>query len=122
MTLRGRSLVVHLAAGGAHPRGQLLFYATGDGGFPGDEALFSRMMPWGYPLAAISSAEYIAPLLDSRVADPAEISVDFSSVIASAKAALDLSPDAGVVLVGFSRGAGLAVAAALDGRLGPPSD
>jgi hypothetical protein len=120
ITLRGIPLIIHLAAGDAHQTGPLLLYATGDGGFPGDEALFSRMMPWGYPLAAISSADYIAPLMaDGRVADPRDVAADFSSIINAALDALSLPPETGVVLVGFSRGAGLAVAATLDGRLGP---
>ena len=54
VTLRGHTLAVHLAAGAAHRAGPLLLYATGDGGWPGNEALFDRMMPWGYPMAAFS--------------------------------------------------------------------
>jgi hypothetical protein len=120
INLRGNRLTIHLAAGDPHHSGPLLLYATGDGGFPGDEALFSRMMPWGYPLAAISSADYIAPLMaDGRVADPTDVAADFSSIIDSARDALSLPPVTDVVLVGFSRGAGLVVSATLDGHLGP---
>jgi len=116
--VRGHDLAVHLAAGAAHPAGPLLLYATGDGGWPGDEGLFGRMLPWGYPQAAFSSAEYVALLEGPEgVTDPADLAADYGAIIDTAEHALGIGTDAPVVLVGFSRGSGLSVAAALDAHL-----
>jgi hypothetical protein len=117
-SVRGRDLVVHLASAAAHPEGPLLLYATGDGGWPGDEALFERMRPWGYPMGAFSSADYVS-LIDGpgRVIEPGQLAADCGAIIDVALHALDLAPGTPVVLVGFSRGSGLAVAAATDGHL-----
>jgi pimeloyl-ACP methyl ester carboxylesterase len=117
-SLRGHDLTVHLASGGVHPAGPLLLYATGDGGWPGDEKLFDRMRPWGYPMGAISSADYVG-LIDGpdRVVEPSFLATDFGAILDVAIRALDLAPETRVVLVGFSRGSGLAVAAATDARL-----
>jgi hypothetical protein len=118
VSVRGRDLAVHLAAGATHPQGPLLLYATGDGGWPGDEALFGRMRPWGYPMGAFSSADYVS-LIDGpgRVIDPSQLATDCGTIVDVALHALELAPGTPVVLVGFSRGSGLAVAAATDSRL-----
>jgi len=111
--LRQSSLTVHLAppaASGARP---LIVYATGDGGWPGDERLFDRMRPWGLPMAGFNSVDYIDSIdVPSRMIEPSAVSTDLGSIIDRAIEALRLPKDQSVVLVGFSRGAGLAVAAA----------
>lgn len=118
VTLHGHALAVHVAAGSAHRAGPLLLYATGDGGWPGDEALFDRMRPWGYPMAAFSSADYVS-LLDGPggVIDPGDLATDIGVILDLAVHALKLPPDTPTVLVGFSRGSGLVVAAATDAHL-----
>lgn len=117
-SVRGRDLVVHLALGATHPGGPLLLYATGDGGWPGDETLFERMRPWGYPMGAFSSADYVS-FIDGpgRVIGPGELATDLGAIIDTALRGLDLPPGTPAVLVGFSRGSGLAVAGATDPRL-----
>src|SRR5262245_38236550 len=113
--IRQSSLTVHLAASeppGARP---LVVYATGDGGWPGDERLFDRMMPWGMPMAGFSSVDYIESIdTPNRMIEPAALANDLQVIIDSVIQALRLPKDHPVVLIGFSRGAGLAVAAATD--------
>jgi hypothetical protein len=111
--IRGHELTLHLAEGVSPATGPLLLYATGDGGYPGDEGLFERMMPWGLPMAAFSSADYIS-FIDGpgRVIAPDLLATDLQTVIGAAQSALGLPSGTRVVFVGFSRGAGLAVSAA----------
>jgi pimeloyl-ACP methyl ester carboxylesterase len=91
----------------------LIVYATGDGGWPGDERLFDRMLPFGLPMAGFSSVDYIESInTPNRMIDPAAVARDYQTVITGAIEALKLPKDQPVVLVGFSRGASLAVAAA----------
>ena len=118
--LRGKRLTVHLAQGTTNRGGPLLLYITGDGGWPGDERLFERMAPWGYPMAAIDAVDYIDSInTPDRTLKPAAVAADFHAIIRTALRGLQLPADRGAVLVGFSRGAGLAVAAATSVRVAP---
>jgi type IV secretory pathway VirJ component len=111
--LRGKRLTVHLAAGSTNRGGPLLLYVTGDGGWPGDERLFERMAPWGYPMAAIDAIDYIESInTRDRTLTPGAVAADFQAIIRTAQRGLELPADRPAVLVGFSRGASLAVAAA----------
>jgi type IV secretory pathway VirJ component len=111
--IRQSSLTVHLAASAAPGAGPLVVYATGDGGWPGDERLFDRMMPWGMPMSGFSSVDYVESIdTPNRMIEPAALAKDLHVIIDRAIQALQLPKDQPVVLVGFSRGAGLAVAAA----------
>lgn len=118
--LRGRHIAVHLAAGGSRTDGPMLLYATGDGGWPGQEKLFDRMMPWGYPMAGFSSADYVGSIDGpSRALDSETVAADIDTVVTTALGGLGLPASRPVVLVGFSRGAGLAVAAATSEQFRP---
>ena len=119
VAVRGSSLTVHLAAPAPDVEGPLIVYITGDGGWPGDERLFDRMMPWGLPMAGFSAVDYIFPLASKapRTIEPTVVAADLRKVIDAAIDSLKLPKDRGVVLVGFSRGATLAVAAATDPEL-----
>ena len=111
--LRGKRLAVHLAQGTSNRDGPLLLYVTGDGGWPGDERLFERMTPWGYPMAAIDAIDYIDSINTARrELTPAAVAADLQEIIRIAQRGLELPPDRPTVLVGFSRGAGLAVVGA----------
>jgi pimeloyl-ACP methyl ester carboxylesterase len=92
----------------------LIVYVTGDGGWPGDERLFDRMLPFGFPMAGFSSIDYVFEAINpaSRTIDPPAIAADFQRVIDAAGQALKLPKDHPVVLIGFSRGASLSIAAA----------
>lgn len=95
----------------------LVLLLTGDGGWRGaDRTLFDGLMGRGYPLAGVRAPSYLEhlewePAPAHRVAD------DLASLIEDSVAALGLEPRHPVVLVGFSRGAGLAIAATARGEL-----
>jgi len=100
----------------AHP---LLLYATGDGGWRGkDKDAFDHMARWGYPLAGFSAPDYLKRLVrKAGAARPRDVARDYARMIAVAKQELALPEATPTVLVGVSRGSGLAVAAAGDPAL-----
>jgi len=104
---------VHLVrAAGAGGRRPLLLYATGDGGWrSADRGLFQHLVRWGYPVAGFSAPHYLRHL-GFEATTPAHVAEDYGRIIAFAKHALELPGDTPTVLVGFSRGSGLAVVAA----------
>lgn len=115
ITLYGLPLDVHLA----RPRQILspkpmVLYATGDGGFHGnDRAVFDALAAFGYPVAGFSARHYLKNL--GHVADtttPQRLAADYQRLIEFSKKSLALPADTPVILVGVSRGAGLAVVAA----------
>ena len=115
--LHGHDLKVHLSVPGAtkHDHDVMLVYATGDAGWFGkDLAIFNEVAGWGYPTAGFSAREYVHHI-GSEPLRPAQVAQDFDQIIRAAEQALVLPSGTRVVLVGKSRGAGLAVAAA--GRL-----
>lgn len=105
------------------PGAPLLLYATGDGGWRGkDLDTYRRMARWGYPVAGFSAPDYLKHLgFVSGTTTPARLARDYRRLIEFAKATLNLPPETRAILVGVSRGAGLAVVAAgrkeLDGEL-----
>jgi pimeloyl-ACP methyl ester carboxylesterase len=108
ITLYQRSLDVHLARPRQIlPLRPMLLYATGDGGFRGnDRAVFDA-------LAGFSARNYLKNL--GYVADtttPGRLARDYQRLIDFSERALELPPNTPVILVGVSRGAGLAVVAA----------
>lgn len=106
------------ATGTPLPR-PLLVYATGDGGWrSADRGLFQHLASWGYPLAGFSARHYLAHLR-FEATTPAHVAADYGDLIAFAKKALDLPAQTPTVLVGFSRGSGLAVVAAGQSELQP---
>ena len=111
---------VHLVrAAGAPARGPLLLYATGDGGWrSADRGLFHHLALWGYPLAGFSARHYLEHLR-FEATTAAHVAEDYGRLIAFAKHELELPGDTATVLVGFSRGAGLAVVAAGQSALQP---
>ncbi len=96
-----------------------MLYATGDGGWwDGDKALFTHMVPWGYPLAGFSAREYVHHLNQGRDKEtPRQLADDYLAIIRTAETALGLPPTTRIVLVGKSRGSGLAVAAGENPRV-----
>jgi fermentation-respiration switch protein FrsA (DUF1100 family) len=116
--LHGHGLKLHLStppnrtpvAAAAIP--VLLVYATGDAGWWGkDREIFTRLRAWGYPAVGFSAREYVHHLGKDAVA-PQQIAEDFAAIVRAAESALGLPAPTRAVLVGKSRGAGLAVAAA----------
>jgi fermentation-respiration switch protein FrsA (DUF1100 family) len=113
VTLHGHPLALHLSRPTSEPQGTvLLVYATGDAGWWGkDRDIFSHLKQWGYPAVGFSAREYVHHLGQDAVR-PGEIARDYAAIIRTAEEGLGLPPSTRAVLVGKSRGAGLAVAAA----------
>jgi hypothetical protein len=103
------------------PMRPLILYATGDGGWRGrDEEAFERMTRWGYPLVGFSSPTYLRHIVrHTHEATPVDIARDYVRIIAIAKARMSLPATMRTVLVGVSRGSGLAVAAAGESAFQP---
>jgi hypothetical protein len=119
-TLGTERIEVHLVraagVGGGRP---LLLYATGDGGWrSADRGLFQHMARWGYPVAGFSARHFLEHL-GFEATTPAHVAEDYGDLIVFAKKALDLPRETPTVLVGFSRGSGLAVVAAGQPELQP---
>ncbi|HEX3704904.1 MAG TPA: AcvB/VirJ family lysyl-phosphatidylglycerol hydrolase [Vicinamibacterales bacterium] len=96
------------------PMHPLILYATGDGGWRGkDEEAFERMTRWGYPLVGFSSPVYLRHIVrHMHEATPSDVARDYARIIRIAKARMSLPDEMRTVLLGVSRGSGLAVAAA----------
>ncbi len=109
-----RPLTLHLSLTPQHVADPLIVYATGDGGWwGGDKDVFDALVAMGYPVAGFSARDYVNHLGEGVTAiSPAQMATDFAALIRVSKAALNLPASTSVVLVGFSRGAGLAVAVA----------
>jgi fermentation-respiration switch protein FrsA (DUF1100 family) len=104
---------------GAPSRRPLLLYATGDGGWrSADRGLFQHLALWGYSVAGFSARHYLQHLR-FEATSPAHVAQDYGDLITFAKKALELPSDTPTVLVGFSRGSGLAVVAAGQSELQP---
>jgi hypothetical protein len=113
LSIDARQLTVHFANEGAAAGRPLLVYTTGDAGWVRkDLAVYKEMVSWGYPIAGISAPEYLEHLRGRTAATPERVANDYLRIIAFARARMHLEPGAPVVLVGVSRGAGLAVVAA----------
>ena len=112
--IRAHPLTLHLSLTPKHESDPLIVYATGDGGWRGsDKAIFDELAAWGYPAAGFSARDYVTHLGEGidAISQP-DMAADFAALIRAAKAALNLPAITRVVLVGNSRGAGLAVAVA----------
>lgn len=115
LTLYDHPLDLHLARPAQlQPGTPLLFYATGDGGWHGkDVDTYRRLIRWGYPVAGFSAPDYLAHLgFVSGTTTPERLAMDYRRLIEFAKQTLNLPASTRTILVGVSRGAGLAVVAA----------
>jgi len=118
----GDSLALHLSrpcdVDAMHP---LIIYATGDGGWRGkDRDAFEEMTAWGYPIAGFSSPNYLRHVVrHTHQTTPADVARDYARVIDLARTRMAIAGDAPAILVGVSRGSGLAVAAAGEASLQP---
>jgi pimeloyl-ACP methyl ester carboxylesterase len=95
----------------------LVLHLTGDSGRHGlDLQLFTAVSRWGYPIAVLSSPDWIDTLIDG-VATRESLARDLDTVARAAARATGVPEGERVVLLGLSRGAGLAVEAATDDPL-----
>lgn len=112
MRLHNHDLTLHLTAPPADARPILLVYATGDAGWWGkDRDIYKELNQWGYAVAGFSAREYVHHL-GKNVLLPREVASDYEAIIRLATSSLGMPAATRVVLIGKSRGAGLAVAAA----------
>ncbi len=118
----GDALALHLSRpctfDAAHP---LILYATGDGGWRGkDRDAFEQITAWGYPAAGFSSPNYLRHLVrHTHQTTPADVARDYARLIDVVKARMAVDAEVATILVGVSRGSGLAVAAAGEPSLQP---
>jgi Bacterial virulence protein (VirJ) len=115
IALYDHPLDLHLARPSQlQPGTPLLLYATGDGGWHGkDVDTYRRLIRWGYPVAGFSAPSYLNNLgFVSDTTTPVRLAMDYRRLIEFAKQTLSLPSSTRTVLVGVSRGAGLAVVAA----------
>jgi pimeloyl-ACP methyl ester carboxylesterase len=114
ISLNSHSLRLHLENSGAAPKRPLLVYATGDGGMHRkDLDTYRHLAALGDPIVGFDARDYVKHLgNDTRTTTPERLAHDYSEIILRARQALGLDAQCSVVLVGVSRGAGLAVVAA----------
>ncbi len=114
VALHGHALKLHLSTPVPPVTGPLLVYATGDAGwFRKDRELFDHVAGSGFPAVGFSSREYLRHLGSGvDVIGGGVLVSDYAAVIGAALRSLGLPSGTPAVLVGKSRGAGLAVAAA----------
>jgi pimeloyl-ACP methyl ester carboxylesterase len=119
--LNAHTLRLHFAnappAAGGRP---LIVYATGDGGWHRkDLAVYKRLVTFGFPIVGFDARDYVTHLGADVTTTPEGLAGDYARIIVEAEDALGLPHGYPVVLVGVSRGAGLAVVAATQERLRP---
>lgn len=114
VSLNRHSLRLHFENSGAAPPQPLLVYATGDGGMHRkDLETFRRLAALGDPIVGFDARDYVKHLgAGSPATTPERLAEDYTRIIERARSTLDVDRQRPVVLVGVSRGAGLAVVAA----------
>jgi pimeloyl-ACP methyl ester carboxylesterase len=117
VTLNNHSLRLHFDNRDAPAPRPLLVYATGDGGMRRkDLDTYRHLAALGDPIVGFDARDYVKHLgPNTPTTTPERLAEDYSRIIERARAALGIDGRRPVVLVGVSRGAGLAVVAA--GRL-----
>ncbi len=105
------------------PMHPLILFATGDGGWRGkDKDAFEHLTQWGYPLVGFSAPSYLTHITRHTHADDAgrrraRLRADHRASRRSGWACAD---ETRTILLGVSRGSGLAVAAAGEPICSPP--
>ena len=114
---RWRAVSVSFARPLGEPSRPLVLHLTGDSGRHGlDLQLFTAVTGWGYPVALVSSPAW-ADTLPGGVASRASLARDLDVVARAAARVAGVPEEEPFVLLGQSRGAGLAVEAAGDDGL-----
>ncbi len=117
VTLNSHSLRLHFENRDTPASHPLLVYATGDGGMRRkDLDTYRHLAALGDPIVGFDARDYVKHLgRDSPTTTPERLADDYTRIIERARQTLGIDGLRPVVLVGVSRGAGLAVVAA--GRL-----
>jgi hypothetical protein len=92
----------------------LVLFATGDGGWRNlDKEVVTRISEDGYAVAGFNANRYLNTMSDlSDSTTPQKLAGDFERIISFSKQSMNLPPQTPTILVGISRGAGLASIAA----------
>lgn len=118
--LHDRPFTMHLArpAQPATPAA-LVLYATGDGGWFGTAIeMWRAIAAAGYPVAGVSARAFLRVERPGRDGlDVRQVATDYRTLVAAARAALQLPATTPTVLAGWSRGAAFSVLAASDATL-----
>lgn len=114
VSLNSHSLQLHFENADAGQARPLIVYATGDGGMHRkDLDTYRHLAALGDPIVAFDARDYVKHLgKDTPTTTPERLARDYSQIIMHARQTLGLDDHRSVVLVGVSRGAGLAVVAA----------
>jgi pimeloyl-ACP methyl ester carboxylesterase len=117
VTLNNHSLRLRFDNANTPASRPLLVYATGDGGMRRkDLDTYWHLVALGNPIVGFDARDYVKHLgQNSSTTTPERLAEDYARIIARARQTLGIDALRPVVLVGVSRGAGLAVVAA--GRL-----
>jgi dienelactone hydrolase len=113
-TLHGRALELHLARPASDAaRGPLVIYASGDGGWFGTAVdMWRQIARDGYVAVGFSARAFLKiERPRGSVMDPAQIALEYGTLIDQSRRMLGLAPDTPVILTGWSRGASFAVLA-----------
>ena len=114
---KGRTLEVWVARPLGNPSGPIVLHLTGDSGRHGlDLQLFTAVTRWGYPVAVFGSPDWIDTFPKEMATRPA-LARDLDVIARAVARATGVADDQRVVLLGQSRGAGLAVEAAAEPSL-----
>ncbi len=118
LLLYDHELEIRLSKPGAND-GILVVYATGDGGWHGlDEQTFEWISAWNYAAVGFSSKSYLNDVEHGKnTTTPDGLVRDYKKIIQFAEKRLGIPESTRIVLVGLSRGAGLAIIAAGEGGL-----
>jgi pimeloyl-ACP methyl ester carboxylesterase len=114
VTLNRHSLRLHFDNSAQGPARPLIVYATGDGGMHRkDRDMYRHLAALGDPIVGFDARDYVTHLgKDTPTTTPERLGRDYLEIIARARQALGLDAQCSIVLIGVSRGAGLAVVAA----------
>jgi pimeloyl-ACP methyl ester carboxylesterase len=117
VTFNNHSLRLHFGNRDTPAPRPLLVYATGDGGMHRkDLDTYRHLAALGDPIVGFDARDYVKHLgANAATTTPERLAEDYARIIERARAALGIDGRRPVILVGVSRGAGLAVVAA--GRL-----
>jgi type IV secretory pathway VirJ component len=116
--LHGQPLELHVAAPAqataAATANPIVLYASGDGGWFGAAVdMFKQIADAGFPVVGFSSKAFLKiQRPHGGLVNATQLAADYEAIVTQARAAPGQSDSSGVVLTGWSRGAGFAVLAA----------
>ncbi|HET8667181.1 MAG TPA: alpha/beta fold hydrolase [Terriglobales bacterium] len=113
VTVRGQQQDVYFLPGAGAGQHNKVLFAPGDGGWRGFAiAMAENLQSAGYDVYGIDTRRYLQSFTGSTVLKPAEIASDFRDIANWARQ----GSGARVLLLGWSEGAGLGLAAAADSQ------